>query len=203
MGVKLGRSHWGWNVGWGSLRIGCWGEYLGLRGTRWQWSWENYITRSLLICTANPIFFGWSNRDEWDGLGLKHVWGRGEAYTGVWWWNLRERDHLEDAGVDGRIILRWIFKKSYGGMDWIELAQDRDRGRVLMNSVRNTRFPQNAGDFLSSWESVSFSRRTVLHGVRSSVCPKYLNFSTISKYLLLHFTWRFAVRYISLMSTFA
>ena len=34
MGVKLGRWHWGRNVGWGCLRIGCWGEYLGLRGTR-------------------------------------------------------------------------------------------------------------------------------------------------------------------------
>ena len=34
MGVKLGRWHWGTNVGWGCLRIGCWGEYLGLRGTR-------------------------------------------------------------------------------------------------------------------------------------------------------------------------
>jgi hypothetical protein len=34
MGVKLGHWHWGRNVGWGCLRIGCWGEYLGLRGTR-------------------------------------------------------------------------------------------------------------------------------------------------------------------------
>jgi len=32
--------------------------------------------------------------------------GRGEAYTGVWWGNLGERDHLEDPGIDGRIILR-------------------------------------------------------------------------------------------------
>jgi len=34
---------------------------------------------------------------------------------------------LEDAGVDGRIILKWIFMKWDGGMDWIDLAQDRDR----------------------------------------------------------------------------
>ena len=48
-------------------------------------------------------------------------------YTGFWWGNLRERDHLEDPDVDGRIILRWIFRKWYvGGMDWIELALDRD-----------------------------------------------------------------------------
>jgi hypothetical protein len=43
----------------------------------------------------------------------------GEMHTGFWWGNLRERDSLEDAGVDGRIILRWIFRKWDGrhGMD--------------------------------------------------------------------------------------
>jgi hypothetical protein len=35
----------------------------------------------------------------------------GEVYTGLCWRKLRERDHLEDPGVDGRIILRWIFRK--------------------------------------------------------------------------------------------
>jgi hypothetical protein len=38
-----------------------------------------------------------------------HVWRTGEVYTGFWWGNLRERDHLEDPGVDVRIILRWNF----------------------------------------------------------------------------------------------
>ena len=40
--------------------------------------------------------------------------GREEAYTGFWWGDLRERDHLEDSGVDGRIILRWVLSK-WGG----------------------------------------------------------------------------------------
>ena len=37
--------------------------------------------------------------------------GGGEAYTGFLWGKLRERDHLGDTGVDGRIILRRIFRK--------------------------------------------------------------------------------------------
>jgi hypothetical protein len=37
--------------------------------------------------------------------------GRVEACTGFWYRNLRERDHWGERGVDGRIILRFIFKK--------------------------------------------------------------------------------------------
>jgi hypothetical protein len=36
--------------------------------------------------------------------------GRGEVHTGFWWGNLKKRDYLEDLGVEGRIILKWIFK---------------------------------------------------------------------------------------------
>jgi len=37
--------------------------------------------------------------------------GRGEMYTEIWWGNLRERDHWGDPDVDGRIILRRVFRK--------------------------------------------------------------------------------------------
>jgi len=50
--------------------------------------------------------------------------------------------HLEDPGVDGRIILRWIFKNwDVGGMNWIELAQDRDEWRARVNAVMNLLVP--------------------------------------------------------------
>jgi hypothetical protein len=48
-------------------------------------------------------------------------------HTGFWWRNPRERDQLKDSGVDGRILLKSIFEK-WDGMDWVDLAQDRDMG---------------------------------------------------------------------------
>jgi len=53
-----------------------------------------------------------SRRMRW----AQHVTRRGEgraAYR-VWWGNVKERDHLEDPRVDGRSILRWIFRKCGG-----------------------------------------------------------------------------------------
>jgi hypothetical protein len=48
---------------------------------------------------------------------------------------------LEDPAVDGRIILKWIFEKLGGGVEWIDLAQDRDRWRALVYTVLNLRVP--------------------------------------------------------------
>jgi len=38
---------------------------------------------------------------------------------------------LENQGVDGKIILKWIYKEWDGGADWIDVAQNRDRWRAL------------------------------------------------------------------------
>ena len=59
-------------------------------------------------------------------------------HTEFRWGNLRERDHFV-PGVVGRIILRWIFREWGGGMDWFDLAQDRDRRRAVVNWVMNLR----------------------------------------------------------------
>ena len=87
----------------------------------------------------------------------RHVQGFGGG-------NLRERDHLggprrkwEDNKMDFHGSGMW-------SMGWIELAQDRDRWRVLVNAVMNLRIPWNAGNFLTTCKPVSFLRRTLLHG---------------------------------------
>jgi hypothetical protein len=50
-------------------------------------------------------------------------------------------------------------------VDWIGLAQDRDRWRTLLSAVMNLRVPWNAWNFLTSCKPVSCSRRTLHHGV--------------------------------------
>jgi len=71
--------------------------------------------------------------------------GRGKVYTGFWWGNLKERNHLEDSGAYGRIILIWIYRKWVRGMDWIDLAQDRNRWRAVVNAVMNLRVHKMRG----------------------------------------------------------
>jgi len=70
------------------------------------------------------------------------VWGKGEACTGFWWGNLRGKRPL------GRPRRRWddnikmdLQEVGWGYMDWIEVAQDRDRCRTLVSAVMNIRVP--------------------------------------------------------------
>jgi hypothetical protein len=56
--------------------------------------------------------------------------------------NLRERDHWRDPGVDGKIILRWIFKKlDVGVWTGLNLLRYRNRWRALVSGVMNLRVP--------------------------------------------------------------
>jgi hypothetical protein len=63
------------------------------------------------------------------------------VHTGFWWRDLREGDHFADPGVDGRILLKRMFRTWDGGLDLIELAQDRYRWRALVTAVMNLRVP--------------------------------------------------------------
>ena len=74
---------------------------------------------------------------------------KGVAYTGFCWGNLRGKKPLV------RPRRRWednikmdLQEVGCGGIDWIELAQDTDSLRTLVNAVMYLRVPQNAGNFL-------------------------------------------------------
>jgi hypothetical protein len=54
--------------------------------------------------------------------------------------NLREIDHLEDPGVDGRVMMD-LQDVGCGGMDWIDVAQIRDRWLARVNAGMNLRVP--------------------------------------------------------------
>jgi len=75
-----------------------------------------------------------------------HVWGRIEVCTGCCWGSLRERGHWGDQDVDGRDNIKMDLQEVGGGRgDWMELAQDRDRWRALVGTVRDFRVPQMRG----------------------------------------------------------
>jgi hypothetical protein len=55
-----------------------------------------------------------------------HVWGTGEVHTGFWWGCLIEKDPLKGLGLNGRIILKWMFKKwdweIWTGLLWLRIG---------------------------------------------------------------------------------
>jgi hypothetical protein len=72
----------------------------------------------------------------------------------------------------GRPRRRWVDnikmdlgEMGWGDIDWIDLAENRDQKRALMNMVMNLQVPKNAGKFLSSYTIGSFSKRAQLHEV--------------------------------------
>jgi hypothetical protein len=82
--------------------------------------------RSFFIFPCHKMFVVRSRILRWAGYVARVcvcVCERRGVHTGLWWGNSRERDHCEDIGIDGRIILKWNFKKYY-----------------VVNSVMNFRF---------------------------------------------------------------
>jgi hypothetical protein len=49
----------------------------------------------------------------------------------------RKKDHLKDRGVDGTMGSKWTLGRLVGGVEWIHLAQDRDRWRAVVNAMMN------------------------------------------------------------------
>ena len=116
---------------------------------------------TILYCSIYSIF-GWSTR-EWDGRGnvarleerrgvYRVLVGKPEGKRLLGWSRRRWEDNIK----------MYLQEAGCRCTDWIELAQDRDRCRALVNTVMNLWFPWNAVNFLTGYEPVSFSRRTLL-----------------------------------------
>jgi hypothetical protein len=76
-------------------------------------------------------------------------------HIGYWWESQKERNHcrwVDNIEMDLREI-------TSDDVDWIDLAEDRDQWRALVNTAMNLWVPQNSGKFLSSCTTVGFSRR--------------------------------------------
>jgi hypothetical protein len=84
---------------------------------------------------------GQNPKQEKGGLNCKQYFIFLEACIGFWWGNLRERDHWENPGVNGKIIIRWIFKNwdvgVWTGLSWLRIG----RWRVLVDAIMNLRVP--------------------------------------------------------------
>ena len=88
--------------------------------------WLHIIIIIIIIIIRRVIK---SRRMRW--AGMWHVWGKGEVCTRFWWGNLSERDQWGDQEVDGRIILRWIFREWEGvvgtGWSWLRIGTGGER----------------------------------------------------------------------------
>jgi hypothetical protein len=80
-----------------------------------------------------------SRRIRWAGHTAR-IWRRG-MHIGYWWENHKERDHKKDQDVGGDNIKMDLREIGWGGIDWIDLPQDRDRWRALVNTVMNFQVP--------------------------------------------------------------
>jgi hypothetical protein len=123
---------------------GCETWSLTMREERRLMVFENRVLRRMFQPKRGEVTGEWrrSHNEELNALyispniirviksrGMKwagHVarMGRGDVHTGFWWGDLREGDLLEDAGVDGRMISKWIFKTwdgAWTGLIWLRI----------------------------------------------------------------------------------
>ena len=123
---------------------------------QWGAIWFVLLTQYYAGDKIEKNEMGWACSAYGWGQGLYRVLlGKPEGRRPLWRprrkWVDNIRTDLQEVGC--------------GYMDWIRLAQDRDMWRTLVSAVMNLRVPWNAGNFLTSCKPVSFSRRTLHHGV--------------------------------------
>jgi hypothetical protein len=135
--------------------MGCLVEYLDLRERKWKEDGQNCIMWSFITCTLYKYYYG-----DWIKEGYVACM---RAMTIATFWSeiLKGREHLADLCLDGVIIGNWKMGK-YDVWMWAGLM------------CLNHRLTQKTRNFLSSWASISFSRRAVPSRVSLLVWPSAL-----------------------------
>jgi len=96
----------------------------------------NYICTGMNI---HQILFRWPNQEEWDGLGMWHIFETGEVHTGF------QCVRLEGQRAIGKLSHRWednikmgVKEVGWGGgcIDWVDLPRDRDSLKCLTHKVK-------------------------------------------------------------------
>ena len=136
---------------------------LDVRNTQWGWM-NNFCQFRHCASSPNTVQVIKSRRIRWTG----HVACMGEE-RGVYRVLLGKPEGRRPVGRPRR---RWVdnirtdlHEVGCGYMDWVGLAQYRDRWRTLVSVVMNLRVPWNAGNFLINCKPINFSRRTLHRGV--------------------------------------
>jgi hypothetical protein len=114
--------------------------WLTLREERSLRVFENRVLRGIFGLKRDEVTGEWRKlhneelNDLYFTLSVVRViksrgmrWAGYVARTGFWWGNLREGEHLENPGIDGRILLRWILRKwdvgAWTGSTWLRIGQ--------------------------------------------------------------------------------
>jgi hypothetical protein len=119
---------------------------LGLKGTRYKGNGEDCKEEKPYDLYSSPSYSGDQiKKNEMGGACSKHE-GQDRCIQNSGGETRGKETTRKTQAVDRRIILKWIFKK--WGMDWIDLAQDRDRWRTVVNVIMNLRFPLSYRRFL-------------------------------------------------------
>jgi hypothetical protein len=132
------------------LRTGCWGRYLSLWGTRWQERRRLRIKeRYALYSSLNTIWLFKIRRMWWEEH-VTHMGDKRGRYK-VFVWGHEGRNHLEDLGVDGMIILKWISKK-WDGESWTGLLLlSLGAGDGACECTYESSDSIKCGNFLTRW----------------------------------------------------
>jgi hypothetical protein len=78
------------------------------------------------------------------------VWYRAEMHAGFWWRHWKVKVYLEELGLNGGPYYNGLFSDRTGGVEWVDLAQDRYRCKALVSAVMNHCVPLDAKSFLFS-----------------------------------------------------